>query len=128
VPSSVQDLVIYELHIGALGFGHSGEGNLADAMRLLDEHLVPLGINAVELMPIAEFPGAKKNTRHPFHDSGSYSRALGLLLEGMKSGESVATDAASCNGKQQRLREGSCNGWTFFRLLRYIVAEMTLPP
>ena len=59
VPSSVQDLVIYELHIGALGFGHSGEGNLADAMRLLDEHLVPVGVNAVELMPIAEFPGAK---------------------------------------------------------------------
>lgn len=46
--------MIYELHIGALGFGHSGEGNLADAMRLLDEHLVPLGVNAVELMPIAE--------------------------------------------------------------------------
>ena len=59
VPSRVQDLVIYELHIGALGFGHSGEGNLTDAMRLLDEHLVPLGVNAVELMPMAEFPGAK---------------------------------------------------------------------
>jgi 1,4-alpha-glucan branching enzyme len=28
VLSRVQDLVIYELHIGALGFGHSGEGNL----------------------------------------------------------------------------------------------------
>jgi hypothetical protein len=53
------ELVIYELHVGALGFGHSGEGNLADAIRLLDEHLVPLGVNAIELMPIAEFPGAK---------------------------------------------------------------------
>lgn len=59
VPSRVEDLVIYELHIGALGFGQSREGNLADAMRLLDEHLVPLGVNAVELMPMAEFPGAK---------------------------------------------------------------------
>jgi 1,4-alpha-glucan branching enzyme len=59
VPSRVEDLVIYELHIGALGFGNSREGNLADAMRLLDEHLLPLGVNAVELMPMAEFPGAK---------------------------------------------------------------------
>jgi 1,4-alpha-glucan branching enzyme len=59
VPSRVEDLVIYELHIGALGFGKSREGNLADAMELLEKHLIPLGINAVELMPMAEFPGSK---------------------------------------------------------------------
>ena len=48
--------MIYELHIGALGFGKPGPGTLADAMRLLD-HLVDLGVNAVELLPLSEFSG-----------------------------------------------------------------------
>jgi 1,4-alpha-glucan branching enzyme len=48
--------VIYELHVGALGFGRPDTGTLADAMRLLD-HLVEMGVNAVELMPLAEFSG-----------------------------------------------------------------------
>jgi 1,4-alpha-glucan branching enzyme len=56
VPSRVEDLVIYELHVGALGFGRQGTGTLADAMQLLD-YLVELGVNAVELMPLAEFSG-----------------------------------------------------------------------
>jgi 1,4-alpha-glucan branching enzyme len=56
VPSRVEDLVIYELHVGALGFGRPDTGTLADAMRLLD-YLVELGVNAVELMPLAEFSG-----------------------------------------------------------------------
>lgn len=52
----LEDLVIYELHIGSLGFPKPGPGDLADAMLLLD-HLVDLGINAVELLPMAEFSG-----------------------------------------------------------------------
>jgi len=54
LPTALGDLVIYELHVGALGFGKPGPGTLDDAMALLD-HLTELGINAVELMPIAEF-------------------------------------------------------------------------
>jgi 1,4-alpha-glucan branching enzyme len=56
VPSRVEDLVIYELHVGALGFERPDTGTLADAMRLLDQ-LVELGANAVELLPLAEFSG-----------------------------------------------------------------------
>jgi 1,4-alpha-glucan branching enzyme len=56
VPGRIEDLVIYELHVGALGFGRPDTGTLADAMRLLD-HLVDLGVNAVELMPLAEYGG-----------------------------------------------------------------------
>ena len=56
VPSRVEDLVIYELHVGSLGFGKTGPGDLSDAMALLD-HLVDLGVNAVELLPMAEFSG-----------------------------------------------------------------------
>jgi 1,4-alpha-glucan branching enzyme len=56
VPSRVEDLVIYELHIGALGFGKARPGNLEDAMTLLP-HLSDLGVNCVELLPMSEFSG-----------------------------------------------------------------------
>jgi len=54
LPAAMQDLVIYELHVGALGFGKPTPGTLDDAIALLD-HLTELGVNAVELLPIAEF-------------------------------------------------------------------------
>ena len=56
VPTRVEDLIIYELHVGSLGFGRSGAGDLRDAMSFLD-HLADLGVNAVELLPMAEFGG-----------------------------------------------------------------------
>ena len=56
VPSKIEDMVIYELHIGALGFGENRPGNLKDAMRFLP-HLGDLGVNAVELLPMSEFSG-----------------------------------------------------------------------
>jgi 1,4-alpha-glucan branching enzyme len=56
VPTRLEDLIIYELHVGSLGFGKAGPGDLRDALAFLD-HLVELGVNAVELMPMAEFSG-----------------------------------------------------------------------
>ncbi|MGO9600038.1 MAG: alpha-amylase family glycosyl hydrolase [Isosphaeraceae bacterium] len=56
VPSRIEDLVIYELHVNSLGAGKSGPGNLQDAIALLP-HLVDLGVNAVELLPMSEFSG-----------------------------------------------------------------------
>jgi 1,4-alpha-glucan branching enzyme len=56
VPTRLEDLVIYELHIGSLGVDKAGPGDLSDAMAFLD-HLVDLGVNAVELLPMAEFSG-----------------------------------------------------------------------
>ncbi len=55
-PSQLEDLLIYELHIGSLGFGKTAPGNLTDALDFLD-HLADLGVNAVELLPMAEFSG-----------------------------------------------------------------------
>jgi maltooligosyltrehalose trehalohydrolase len=46
--------VLYELHVGTF----SPEGTFAGAARHLD-HLVDLGVDAVELMPVAEFPGRR---------------------------------------------------------------------
>jgi 1,4-alpha-glucan branching enzyme len=57
VPTRLEDLVIYELHVGSLGFGKSSAGDLGDAMSFLD-HLVDLGVDAVELLPMAEFRGS----------------------------------------------------------------------
>jgi maltooligosyltrehalose trehalohydrolase len=46
--------VIYELHVGTF----SEHGTFDDAIQHLD-HVVELGATAVELMPVAEFPGAR---------------------------------------------------------------------
>jgi 1,4-alpha-glucan branching enzyme len=57
VPRRVDDLVIYELHVGALGGpDKKGPGTLKDAIELLD-YLVDLGVNAVELLPMSQFSG-----------------------------------------------------------------------
>jgi 1,4-alpha-glucan branching enzyme len=57
-PYRIDDMVIYELHVGSLGFGQDRPGNLEDAIALLD-YLVALGVNAVELLPIAEASGTR---------------------------------------------------------------------
>jgi pullulanase/glycogen debranching enzyme len=49
VHTRIEDLVIYELHVGSLGFGKDGVGHLSDALSFLD-HLVDLGVNAIELL------------------------------------------------------------------------------
>ena len=55
LPTRLEDLVIYELHVDGLGLDRGVDtGTLEDAMRLLD-YLVDLGVNAIELMPMSEF-------------------------------------------------------------------------
>jgi malto-oligosyltrehalose trehalohydrolase len=49
-----EQAVVYELHLGA----YTPEGTFRAAATKLD-HLVALGVTAVEIMPIAEFPGAR---------------------------------------------------------------------
>lgn len=56
VPTRLEDLVIYELHVDGLGAERSPRGTLQDAIDLLP-YLKDLGVNAVELMPLAEYDG-----------------------------------------------------------------------
>lgn len=49
-----EELVIYELHTGAF----TPEGTFRAAITKLD-HLVALGVTAIELMPVAAFPGER---------------------------------------------------------------------
>jgi 1,4-alpha-glucan branching enzyme len=58
IPNRIDDMVIYELHVGSLGFGQDRPGNFDDALALLD-YLTELGVNAVELLPIAEANGTR---------------------------------------------------------------------
>jgi maltooligosyltrehalose trehalohydrolase len=51
-PSALADLVIYELHIGTF----TAEGTFDAAIAHLQQ-LAELGITAIEVMPVAEFPG-----------------------------------------------------------------------
>jgi maltooligosyltrehalose trehalohydrolase len=48
------EAVVYELHVGTF----TSEGTFAGAEARLD-HLVELGVNVIELMPIADFPGKR---------------------------------------------------------------------
>jgi 1,4-alpha-glucan branching enzyme len=70
-------LVAYELHVGTFFVPSGGTlpGTFATATQKLD-HLQSLGINAIELMPVAEFPGDISwgyNGSHPY----SVESALG---------------------------------------------------
>lgn len=49
-----EEAIIYELHVGAF----SDAGDYGAVMARLD-HLVELGVTAIELMPLADFPGAR---------------------------------------------------------------------
>ena len=63
------DLVIYEMHVGTFNVHEKGRpGTFESAMEKLP-YLQNLGINAVEVMPITEFPGDFSwgyNPSHPF--------------------------------------------------------------
>ncbi len=54
MPKPMQEQVIYELHVGTF----SEQGTFAGAIPHLAE-LAALGATAIELMPVAEFPGAR---------------------------------------------------------------------
>ena len=76
LPSN-EELVIYELFVGGFSGGEAGKkerGRFKDVIDKLD-YLQDLGINAVELMPIQEYPGDKYwgyNPRHYFAVESSY--------------------------------------------------------
>ncbi len=55
-PQEIEDLIIYELHVGSLGYPSTSAGTFADAMTFVNE-LTDLGVNAVELLPVLEFDG-----------------------------------------------------------------------
>ncbi len=71
-----QDFIVYELHVGAF----TPEGTFDAIIPHLDE-LKDLGITAVELMPVAQFPGSRNwgyDGVYPFAVHQSYGGPQGL--------------------------------------------------
>lgn len=73
---ALQDYIIYELHVGAF----TAEGTFDVITSYLDE-LKDLGITAIELMPVAQFPGSRNwgyDGVYPFAVQDSYGGPEGL--------------------------------------------------
>jgi maltooligosyltrehalose trehalohydrolase len=66
------EAVLYELHVGAF----TPEGTFRSAIERLD-HLVDLGVTAIEIMPVADFPGRRNwgyDGVFPYAPDSSYGR------------------------------------------------------
>ncbi|WP_138500251.1 alpha-amylase family glycosyl hydrolase [Nostoc sp. PA-18-2419] len=78
-----RELVIYELHVGDFSGGEDdpyARGKYKHVVEKLD-YLSELGINAIELMPLKEYPGDYSwgyNPRHFFATESSYGSTPGL--------------------------------------------------
>jgi maltooligosyltrehalose trehalohydrolase len=75
-PGPLREHVIYEVHVGAF----TAEGTLDAAAAALDE-LVEVGVSAVELMPVAQFPGSRNwgyDGVFPFAVQSTYGGAAAL--------------------------------------------------
>jgi len=73
---SLKDYIFYELHVGAF----TEEGTFESVIPCLD-YLKGLGITAIELMPVAQFPGTRNwgyDGVHPFAPQNSYGGVHGL--------------------------------------------------
>ena len=98
LPRRVEDLIIYELHVGSLGFGDPArDGDFSDAIKFLD-YLVDLGINAIELLPVLQFEGVDHwgyGTSHPFaleYSAGGRDQLKHLIRECHRRGLAVIMD------------------------------------
>ena len=72
-----EDYIIYELHTGTF----TAEGNFEGISSKLD-HLIALGITAIEIMPVAQFPGERNwgyDGVFPFAVQNSYGGAKELM-------------------------------------------------
>jgi maltooligosyltrehalose trehalohydrolase len=75
-PLALRDNVLYELHVGTF----SREGTFSSAIEHLDA-LVTLGITAIEIMPVTQFPGTRNwgyDGVFPFAVQASYGGPRGL--------------------------------------------------
>ncbi len=74
---ALQDLILYELHCGTF----TASGTFLAVVPYLDYLKDELGITAIELMPVAEFPGARNwgyDGVHPYAPHTAYGGPLGL--------------------------------------------------
>jgi maltooligosyltrehalose trehalohydrolase len=74
--TALSNYIIYELHVGT----YTPEGSFDSVIRRL-ERLCDLGVTAIELMPVAQFPGTRNwgyDGVYPYAVQNSYGGPLGL--------------------------------------------------
>lgn len=120
-----RDMVIYELHVGTFTSPWGGVGTWRAALEKLD-YLAGLGVNMLEVMPIAEFPGDRSwgyNPAEPMAPEsaygtpdemkafvdGAHARGMGVIVD-------VVANHWGPNDLPMWCIDGSClgNGGSYF--------------
>lgn len=73
---ALEEMIIYELHVGTF----TQEGTFEAVISKLD-HLLELGINTIEILPVAQFPGSRNwgyDGAYPYAVQESYGGPVGL--------------------------------------------------
>lgn len=112
------ELVIYETHIGTYHRGNSNTvGTFQDYIRRFD-HLKRLGVNALQIMPIAEFAGDLSwgyNPAHPYAIESAYGGPVGFksfVREAHKAGFAVILDVVYNHFGPSDLDLWRFDGWS----------------
>ncbi|WKN30760.1 malto-oligosyltrehalose trehalohydrolase [Porifericola rhodea] len=72
----MSEMIMYELHVGTFTSEHNFEGVISKL-----DHLKELGVNTIEIMPVAQFPGSRNwgyDGVYPFAVQNSYGGVDGL--------------------------------------------------
>ncbi len=110
-------LVIYELHVGTFNTQPGLVGTFESCIEKLD-YLVSIGVNTVELMPLAEFAGDLSwgyNPAHPFAIETAYGGVNGLksfIREAHKRGIAVIVDVVYNHFGPSDLDLWQFDGWS----------------
>lgn len=111
------ELVIYETHIGTFNRKHADEvGTFSDYIKRFD-HLRKLGVNALQVMPIAEFAGDLSwgyNPAHPYAIESAYGGPEGFktfVREAHKNGFAVILDVVYNHFGPSDLDLWQFDGW-----------------
>ncbi|QEF99278.1 1,4-alpha-glucan branching enzyme GlgB [Stieleria maiorica] len=112
------ELVIYETHIGTFHRGDQSDvGTFKDCVKKFD-HLRKLGVNALQIMPIAEFAGDLSwgyNPAHPYAIESAYGGPNGFktfVREAHKSGFAVILDVVYNHFGPSDLDLWQFDGWS----------------
>ena len=118
VPPYLNELVIYETHIGTFNRKRkSGPGRFHEAVERF-KHLRRLGVNAIEIMPITEFPGDWSwgyNPAHIFAVEQSYGGPNGfkeLVKAAHQEGLAVIVDVVYNHFGPSDLDLWQFDGWS----------------
>ncbi len=112
------ELVIYETHIGTFFRQDDGSIGTFEDFTQKFEHLQKLGVNALQIMPIAEFAGDLSwgyNPAHPYAIESAYGGPIGFktfVREAHKAGFAVILDVVYNHFGPSDLDLWQFDGWS----------------